>query len=709
MDSSEWTGTFFLIVGTGHCGTKWLAQALNHTQMGIECFHEEKLNWTILDYRGCLDYEMVHGVGDLYRNYFAFIRQELQRYFAVGDSHGWEIKCVPEVHARQPIGHLILLVRNGVQTVNSLYHWASGVSEDDPLNTYWLRWYWEIMDQPGGDWRSYSSWARWCLRWRANQATAHWLEQRLQGQTALRVVRLEDVTGDVKALVDLIQWLHPGAVPMQSDLQRLQSVDINRKMQGDRSPQAIWATWTAEQREVFAEICGPAMEAYGYEWPLEAPGSACRATYSVPQAPPIYQEHLKSEISASYLAGSDLELTNLSHVTQSFLFRALGSQLPVLTAWADLIRRAADAVGQAGDLGLYQWMQLIAFMLEFAPDVAIDLGRGWGNSTAALMIAANLQRDRRPCRVVSICQSDAWQKVTRNRLTQVVPAQWFGLLEVYQADILTFNFEKALGDVTSVLVFWDTNQFAVAECVLGYLMPLIARRRHVVAVHDISDARYSAYARIYGKHKLWNMKESTRGSLIVGDVWSASEDIVPILDFVSRNSLSLFSADHSLRAGAVEDPELSACIRRALGDLFSAEAHWRWFSLNEAKPPYTFPLWQPGGLFAEPRSAQPDSSRHNGVSRVDSIETDPWALLRQRLGRMLNRPSAITSAELDAAAVVLQSLLSAPDSVQFIIDHRSEFSPAILPLLIINLANAWADDNQLLAEVLERLYGLLTV
>jgi hypothetical protein len=708
MDQSERTGVFFLIVGTGHCGTKWLARALNHPRMGIECFHEEKLNWVTLDYQGCLNYEATHGVGDLYCNYFAFIRQELRGYFAVGDSHSWEIRSVPEVHARQPVDRLILLVRNGIQTVNSLYTWAAGISEDDPLNTDWLRWYWEIMGQPGGDWSSYSAWARWCLRWRANQATAHWLEERLRGQTLLRVIRLEDMVGDVEALIDLIQWLHPGAAPARSDLQSLQSVDINRKMQGDRSPQAIWATWTAEQREVFAEICGPAMEAYGYEWPLDAVGlsSPVKRAISRPLAAP--QGHPQLEVSAFYQADSGAELVKPDHATQSFLFRALIKQLPVLATCADLIQKAVDAVGHPGDLGLCQWAQLIAFMLEFAPDVAIDLGRGWGNSTTALMIAANLQASQRSCRVISICQSDEWQKTTSGRVAQIVSPHWFDLLEVYQTNILAFDFEKALGDAASVLVFWDTNRFDVAECVLGYLMPLIARRRHVVAVHDISDARYSSYARIYGKHRLWNMKDSMKGSLIVGDVWSSSEDVVPILDFVSRNSLSLFSADHSLRVGAIEDPDSSARVRRTLGDLFSAEAHWRWFSLNEVRPPYTFPPWQSEGLFAEPNCAQSDSSGQDDSSRVGSEEADSWALLCERLGCMLNQPAAIAPAELAAAAAALQAILGAPDVAQFVADHRAELPAATLPLLIVNLATAWADGNQLLSETLERLYGLLT-
>ncbi len=697
------SGVFFLVAGTGHCGTKWLAQALNHPQQGIECFHEEKLNWITQNWQECLEYEAAYGVAGLYRTYFAFIHQELQRYAAVGDSHSWEVNRIPEVNAWQPIDRLILLVRNGIQTVNSLYYWTRGVSPDDVLYTDQLRWYWTLIGSPGGDWNQYTPWARWCWRWRANQATGQWLEQQLQGQTSLRVVRLEDMVADVEALADLITWLHPDATPDLAELRRLQVIDVNRKMRGDRSPEAIWDTWSAEQRAVFAEICGPAMDHYGYEWPRGA------AVVSVSACLPGANAQVHTD---QRQIGQGPDPIRSDHAHQEFLSHALVNHAPTLAANADRIRRAVEAIGHPGDLGPPQWVQLMAFMLEFEPEVAVDLGRGWGNSTAALMMAANLQKTRRLCRVISICRSDAWQTHSSLRLAQVVPADWFDLLEVHQADILTFDFAQALGDARSILVFWDTNRFDVAECVLGRLLPLLAKRRHVVAVHDISDVRYSAYARAYGaygKHRLWRMEDSNAGGLVLGDIWSSSEDVVAIAEFVSRNSLTLFSGDHSLRSGAVSDPDSYSHVRRELKELFSMEAHWRWFSLNEVKPPYTFPAWETDfGSNAEMLVNQRKRSALIMTAEGQSAGGDNRTSVCDRLGRMLNRPGAVPTDELYAAAAALQAILSAPDPAQFVVVHRDELPAATLPLLIVNLATAWADGNQPLGEVLERLYGLLT-
>ncbi len=82
--------------------------------------------------------------------------------------------------------------------------------------------------------------------------------------------------------------------------------------------------------------------------------------------------------------------------------------------------------------------------------------------------------------------------------------------------------------------------------------------------------------------------------------------------------------------------------------------------------------------------------------------------LRERLGRMLNHPQALSAQELQMGADMLQLLLAAPDPAQFIEARRGAFHSAMLPLLITNLAKAWQADNQPVAELLERLYGLLT-
>ena len=42
------------------------------------------------------------------------------------------------------------------------------------------------------------------------------------------------------------------------------------------------------------------------------------------------------------------------------------------------------------------------------------------------------------------------------------------------ADILEFDYRKALSDAKRVLIFWDAHGFDIAECVLGEILPIVA-------------------------------------------------------------------------------------------------------------------------------------------------------------------------------------------------------------------------------------------
>ena len=46
-----------------------------------------------------------------------------------------------------------------------------------------------------------------------------------------------------------------------------QKTDINRKIEGDRAPEQLWAKWSHEQRTIFEQICGNAMSYYRYQVP----------------------------------------------------------------------------------------------------------------------------------------------------------------------------------------------------------------------------------------------------------------------------------------------------------------------------------------------------------------------------------------------------------------------------------------------------------
>jgi len=281
---------FYLIAGTGHCGTKWLAEALDQPNAGIVCAHEGKVpkpvNWRShlkkigplaklwSRYRGKFrsfqgtnpwleyqEYEMKNGIGPKYDLYFQDIASNLKKYNAVGDSHSWPPHFIPEVNERVHVDRVVYLVRNGVQTVNSLANANSDLPEDH--STY--RYLFPIYEQLFGGSCS-SVWEYWCYWWSINLHAPSWLSEKLPA-TTVEILRLEDLTSHTSELEQLIESLSPGGVRKVHDLEQFRSKDLNRKSSGDRDPQVVWDQWTLEKREVFARICGPAMVHFGYWTP----------------------------------------------------------------------------------------------------------------------------------------------------------------------------------------------------------------------------------------------------------------------------------------------------------------------------------------------------------------------------------------------------------------------------------------------------------
>ena len=144
-------------------------------------------------------------------------------------------------------------------------------------------------------------------------------------------------------------------------------------------------------------------------------------------------------------------------------------------------------------------------------------------------------------------------------------------------------------------MFWDAHGFDIAECVLGAIAPLIADRQHVILVHDMSDIRYGYGQADYGGERLWHGVNAGAARFRIGIIDSAVAQGISIQDFASRNRLTLDSADHSIDLELNQVPGRVQEIQALLGDeLFSMQAHWFWFTLNEHSGPYTFPRFTLG-------------------------------------------------------------------------------------------------------------------
>jgi FkbM family methyltransferase len=250
------------------------------------------------------------------------------------------------------------------------------------------------------------------------------------------------------------------------------------------------------------------------------------------------------------------------------------------------IRTFRDTVASPGDLTFYQYAQLLAAVLEFQPDLVLELGRGRGNSTCIFTEAANQLGE--PARVISICETEDWESLTLPKLSRLVPDGWLKPLTALRGDIRLADYSSLLKGARRVLLFWDASGFDVAECVLGAIMPLLAPIQHLVVMHDISDNRFVAPDHMsYGESGLWKCGDSSNARLKIGVIDSAVEQCISALDFTTRNRLSFDSADQSLRADltTVQKAELASL----LGELFDTQGHWFYFTLNERPGPYHFP------------------------------------------------------------------------------------------------------------------------
>ena len=256
------------------------------------------------------------------------------------------------------------------------------------------------------------------------------------------------------------------------------------------------------------------------------------------------------------------------------------------------IRDLCKAIDWENDLELYQWVELLSFTLEFSPDLILELGRGRGNSTCVYTEAANHLSE---CKVISVCNSTDWENISLPRVKEVVPGNWFEPLTIINGDILTLNYEMLLGNSQRVLLFWDAHGFAIAECVLGGILPLLVDREHIVIMHDISDNRYVDQDYFdYRGERIWRGADKQSARLCLGDYNSLQEQLVAIIDFTTRNKLSLNSADYSLQTELRHDPEKLIELNRLLGEpFFRLMGHWFWFSLNEKEGKVYFPRYNP--------------------------------------------------------------------------------------------------------------------
>lgn len=236
------------------------------------CFHEHKFEvlpwlkgvpfaWEVSE-----RHEFEKGLDDAFDPYWNAMKEELGRHKVVGDSHSWDAYLFPAVKQRFPIDKVVYIVRNGIPNVHSLYYHNTSLNRGHWFYTVYLKRHWELLGKPRGEWETYTDWASHCMRWQTNRMMRDLVVSEL-GADRVRTYRFEDLLADAELAMGLVTWLNPDAQPTVDEMKLHQVTDVNQKIQGDRSSEGLWQTWTDEQRQIFTELCQESMSVFGYEIP----------------------------------------------------------------------------------------------------------------------------------------------------------------------------------------------------------------------------------------------------------------------------------------------------------------------------------------------------------------------------------------------------------------------------------------------------------
>lgn len=227
---------------------------------------------------------------------------------------------------------------------------------------------------------------------------------------------------------------------------------------------------------------------------------------------------------------------------------ALAHQCDEIARAAQRIQHLSSLVGAPSDLNAGQWVQLYAMSMEFKPDLILDLGRGYGNSTCLFTEVANRLSGTR---VVSIGFRDdhAWAERTEPSLRNVLPPSWFEPLKIVEQDIRRIDFRVLVGSAQRVLLFWDMLGYGVSRCVLDNALPLLVCRDNLIIVKDVTDARYHY---VEGVHR-------SAGLL------AHSSEVRTLGEFLTRNAIQHETAEHCLRVWREARPADAAAVDEAWG------------------------------------------------------------------------------------------------------------------------------------------------
>jgi cephalosporin hydroxylase len=265
---------------------------------------------------------------------------------------------------------------------------------------------------------------------------------------------------------------------------------------------------------------------------------------------------------------------------------ALAEMLPALRETRATLQ---EMMGGPRDFVHQQWLQIASLIYEFQPDLIIELGRGYGNSTCAMAIGAHQLGSK--LKLLSICLTTNFIEESRPYLTKRVRdpiSLSISLVDARVADIINYDFGEEIRSAKRVFVFWDAHGFEVASAILQKVIKPLADKEHCVLVHDMADMRFFSQAHRSYAPEPWAGTGTAPPKFIFGDVGTQYEEGLALIDFLGRNQIPFRSAESSYFPELTERHVYE--LVQLFGNDFSRYGFWYYFSLNERRSDaLTFP------------------------------------------------------------------------------------------------------------------------
>jgi len=219
------------------------------------------------------------------------------------------------------------------------------------------------------------------------------------------------------------------------------------------------------------------------------------------------------------------------------------------------LRELSEDVSRPVDFGFPDWIQLYSLVLEFSPDLIVELGRGYGNSTCLFTEAVNKSGKGK---VVSVGYDSehAWDKITVPALQKLISSQWLDKLSIKQQDIMKTDFAEIIGKSERILLFWDAHGKELAQYIISHLFPLLQNKEHLIVMHDITDTGSSdpASSTEFGGYEIFQ----------IHNLVSIFEEIIPLFDFISNNDIQYDTLRESIRRFVRKNEQTSPDISKEL-------------------------------------------------------------------------------------------------------------------------------------------------